>query len=231
MRRPSFLLSLTLTLSVFGASASATPPVSYDENNSGALKAVTPLGLLDLSEGNFVMVQPGALTPGDLGATFLLRFQSRLDGAIFDDGSLGFTFPGEVTVEFVVPLEFVAVSGTRREFALDAAVPAGPGNYFNLYYDPTPPFGNSSITAGTGFTDGTPIFAASFFDVFLSVDTADLPGTFLAGLDIASYAPTAFDVPGGYTARLDGADFIPGQLSSPATPPSPATYWGASTSP
>lgn len=216
MRRSSLKWGLASTLSMLAASASAAPPVMYDENNSGNLNAVTPVGLLDLSEGNFVMVQPGALTAGDIGATFLMRFQSRLDGAIFDDGSLGFTFPGEVTVEFVVPLEFVGISGTRREFALDASVLAGPGNYFDLYHDSTFPFGDSSITAGTGFTNGTHILAASFFDVYFSVDTADLPGTFLAALNIASFAPTAFDVPGGYTARLDGAVFIPGQLPSAA---------------
>lgn len=213
MRR---FFSLCTVVLAFVTGSAVAAPVMYSANNNGVLQALTPLGLIGIAEGNFVMVQPGALTAGDIGATFLMRFQAKSDGAIFDNGNVGFTFPGEVTVEFVVPLEFVSISGTRREFALDNTVAPGPGNYYHMFHDSVPIFGDSSVAAGTGFTDGTPIFSGSFFDVFYSIDTADLPGTFLASMTVDSYAATAFSIPVEYVAQLDGAVFIPGQLTNSA---------------
>jgi hypothetical protein len=191
--------------------------VLFDENYTGSnYQPLTPTGVIDFGEGNFVYKNPATLTT--VGSTSLWQFQTKVDGVIFDNGNIGFTFPGEITIQAGVTQVVTGVNGNEFSLGLGSFGPSTT-NFFNMYYDPTPPLGNSNLPAGTGFNDGTLILSGYFTGLSHTADptnTFTQPGTFLADVRITFVDPLAFQNTAGFKLTLDGASWFPPQLPNSA---------------
>jgi hypothetical protein len=192
--------------------------VLFDENYTGSnFQPLTPTGVIDFGEGNFVYKSPANLL--SLGSSSLWQFQTKVDGIIFDNGNIGFTFPGEITIEASAVQTVTGVNGSEFSLALGSAGPSST-NFFRMIYDPTPLLGDSNIPAGTGFANGTVILSGYFTQISHTANptnTFTQPGTFLADVAITYADPLAFQNTAGFKLSLDGASWFPPQLPNSAS--------------
>lgn len=206
---------LTLTaLAVVLAVSQSWAAVLFDENYTGSnYQPLTPTGVIDLGEGNFVYRAPwSAFTVGN---TFAWQFQTKVDGVIFDNGNIGFTFPGEITL--ITTVRQVVTNVTGNEITLGLGVPPIQDgvNFWALLYDPTPLLGDSDINTGLGFNNGTVIMQGHYTSLSHTFDPTNgltQPGEFLADLAIDYFDPQAFQFTTPGRATLDGASWFPSQL-------------------
>ncbi len=169
--------------------------VDFDLDGPGGPKPfrpLTPNGLIDILEGNAVIVggQPilmGILPP--LGTDLQSYYQSVVSLVTFSNGVVDTLLPTtkEITLQAALPMEFTGVSAGRAQLDLGTGV-----NHLRLYFDSTK---DANIAAGTGFgglTGGQLILDATFsyldFDVPLTLSGSS---TFLAIADV-TFADTGF---------------------------------------
>jgi hypothetical protein len=212
---------------------SAPAAVLFDENYTGSnYQALTPAGVVDLAEGNFVyrVLSSPLFT---LGSEVGFQFQTRVDGMIFDNGNIGFTFPGEITFIAKVNQLVTNISGNEVTTNLFSPIPSGI-NGWKLFYDPTPPLGDSDINTGFGFNTGIVILEGYFTSLSHVFDPSNLftqPGEFLADMAITYFDPLAFQFTTPARATLDGASWFPSQLPPSASivdgPPGPLDVLGS----
>jgi hypothetical protein len=169
--------------------------VSFDLDGPGGpkiFKQLTPNGLIDILEGNAVIVGGRPILSGILppiGTDLQSYYQSVVSLVTFADGSVDTLLPTtkEVTLQAALPMEFQSVLAGKAAMGLGTGV-----NHLRLYFDSTK---DANVAAGTGFgglTGGQLILDATFsyldFKVPLSLSGS---ATFLAIADV-TYADTGF---------------------------------------
>lgn len=219
MSRYIFVFALTLAVQTgFGQ------VVNFDLDGPTGVKPfrpLTPNGLIDILEGNAVIVggRPillGILPP--IGTDLQSYYQSVVSLVTFSNGVVDTLLPTtkEITMQAALPMEFTGVSAGRAQLDLGTGV-----NHLRLYFDATK---DANIAAGTGFgglTGGQLILDATFsyldFDVPLSLSGS---ATFLAIADVTfadsgffTVSPPAQIV---LALELDGLVKIPPQITPTA---------------
>ncbi|MBY0586609.1 PEP-CTERM sorting domain-containing protein [bacterium] len=180
-------------------------------------KPLTPSGIIDVLEGNAVIVGGRPILSGilpPLGTDLQSYYQSVVSLVTFADGSVDtlLSTTKEITLQAALPMEFTSLSAGRANMTLGTGV-----NHLSLFFDPTK---DASVTAGTGFgglTGGQKILDATFnyldFKVPLSLSGS---ATFLAIADV-TFSDSGFFTTTPPTQivlalELDGLVKIPPQI-------------------
>jgi len=224
----------TLILSLFAALAVSTSPaaaqVSLDLDGPGTLfssKLLSPNGLIDLDEGNMVILGAKPVLQGNIplpGSVFQAYFQTSVTNVIYNDGSqaalpqfdfLPYFTAQEITAQFAIPLLYTGLDGNGR---LNLEVANSGSNFVNFYYDSSK---DASIPLGTGFGDGTNILSGAFVNLDFGVSpTLSSASIFEATASVSYYDPAFFTVPQQLTIvlrlDLDGLVKIPSQIPNSA---------------
>lgn len=224
MRRMSAMALFALVL--VGLTSPVLSSVMVDIDGAGTMFSshqLSPNGLIDLDEGNMVVIGARPLLLGILpppGTMFQAYFQTSMTNVVYDDGTLEalptFSFPPfftsqEITAQFALPMLFTGFDGLGR-LNLEVA-PVGP-NFAKFYYDAPK---DASIPLGSGFGDGTNILTGTFTSLdFAVAPTLLSASTFEATVHVTSTDPAFFSVPMGFTflirMDLDGLVKIPPQI-------------------
>lgn len=224
----------SLTFCFFTALAFAASPaaaqVALDLDGPGTLftsKLVSPNGLIDLDEGNMVILGAQPVLQGNIplpGAVFQAYFQTAVTNVVYNDGSqsalpqfdfLPFFTAQEITAQFAIPLLYTGLDGNGR---LNLEVANTGANFVNFFYDSSK---DANIPAGTGFGDGTNILSGTFVNLDFGVaPTLTSASIFEATATVSYYDPAFFSVPLQLAVvlrlDLDGLVKIPPQIPNSA---------------
>ena len=224
MNRISPIAASFLVLALFASSAPAQ--VALDLDGPGPLfasKLVSPNGLIDLDEGNMVVLGAAPILLGNIpapGTVLQAYFQTSVTNVVYNDGTqsalpafdfLPFFTAQEITVQLAIPLLFTGFDGQGR---LNLEVAGVGANSVNFYYDSSK---DASIPAGTGFNDGTNILSGAFTNLDFAVSPLlQSSSIFEATATVTSTNPNFFTVPFSSTIilrlDLDGLVKIPPQI-------------------
>jgi hypothetical protein len=133
-------------------------PIVFDPDGPGSLAPIQ-FGSFDFAVGNALADNSLPLHTGD---TFQLYFQTTLGSLIAPSGTsiapAGLNSTFEITLVTSVTETVTGITGNGAVATFQLAPTQRANSFIRLYYDPTH---NANPLAGTGFSDGTLIFAGS----------------------------------------------------------------------